>query len=144
MKKIFKGLFVFLFLVLLSGCAKDYKEITSAKFLETMRNQDNYSVNTHTPIYDSNIEKSISANGDEIQFLFFEFNSEKEAKAYIKNNYKDIKGYKYKDYGKYVEVKKTKDGYFYSLQINKMVISGFSDIKSNKKEIKNIFKKLGY
>ena len=144
MKKIFKGLFVFLILVLFSGCAKDYKEITSTKFMETLRNEKGYLVNTHTPIYDSNIETSISASGENVQFLFFEFGSEKEAKDYVTKNYKDSDGYKFKDYDKYIEVKNTKNGYFYLLQINKIVISGNSDIKSSKKEIKNIFKKLGY
>ena len=53
MKKILKGLFAFLFLVLLSGCAKDYKEITSTKFMDTLKAQEGYLINTHTPIYDS-------------------------------------------------------------------------------------------
>lgn len=144
MKKIFKGLFVFLFLILLSGCAKDYKEITSTKFMEVLKNETSYLVNTHTALYDSNIETSIAASSEKAQFLFFEFGSEKEAKEYVKKNYKDFSGYKYKDYGTYVEVKSSKDGYFRLVQINKIVISASSDIKSSKKEINNIFKKLGY
>ena len=136
MKKILKGLFAFLFLVLLSGCAKDYKEITSTKFMDTLKAQEGYLLNTHTPIYDSYIEKSIGASGDNVQFLFFVFDSEQSAKKYVKN--------KYKDYGDYIEVKNTKGKYFRLIQINKTVISGSSDNKSEKKEINNIFKKLGY
>ena len=144
MKKIFKGLFIFLFLILLSGCAKDYKEITSTKFMEILKDENGYLINTHTPIYDSNIEESISATGENVQFLFFEFGSKKEAKDYVENNYKNLKGYKYKDYGNYIEVRNTKTGYFYLIQIDKMVIRANSDIKSSKKEIKKIFKQLGY
>lgn len=144
MKKILKGLFAFLFLVLLSGCAKDYKEITSTKFMDTLKAQEGYLLNTHTPIYDSYIEKSIGASGEKAQFLFFVFDSEQSAKKYVKNNYKDFSGYKYKDYGDYIEVKNTKGKYFRLIQINKTVISGSSDNKSEKKEINNIFKKLGY
>lgn len=144
MKKIFKGLFILLFLVLLSGCKKDFKEITYSTFMETLRNEKGFLVNTYTPIYDSNIEKSISASSENSQFLFFVFGNKEQAKSYVEKNYKDFKGYKFKDYGDYIEVKSTKDGYFYLVQINKTVIRGRSDFKKSKKEIKNIFKKLGY
>lgn len=143
MKKIFKGLFIFLFLVLLSGCAKDYKAITSTKFIETLKNE-GYLVNTHTPIYDSNTEESISASGKNTQFLFFVYDSEKDAKKYVANTYKKAEGYSYKEYDNYIIVKNTKNGYFYLVQVDKTVISANSDLKSSKKEINNIFKKLGY
>ena len=144
MKKIFKGLFIFLFLVLLSGCAKDYKAITSTEFIEKMNLEKGYLVNTHTPIYDSSITKSTSVNGNDIQFLFFEFENAKDAKNYVKKSYKDLGSYKYKDYGSYVVVKNTKGRYFYLIQIDNTVLSGNTDTKSNKKEINRIFKKLGY
>ena len=144
MKKIFKGLFVFLFLVLLAGCAKDYKATTTDKFIDAFSNDSEYLLNTHTPIYDTNIERSTAVSGKGIQYLFFEFDTEKNAKSYVKTNYKGIENYKYKDYSDYVEVKSTKGRYFRLVQVDKTVISGYSDTKSDKKEINRIFKKLGY
>ena len=94
MKKIFKGLFILLFLVLLSGCKKDFKEITYSTFMETLRNEKGFLVNTYTPIYDSNIEKSISASSENSQFLFFVFGNKEQAKSYVEKNYKNFKGYK--------------------------------------------------
>ena len=145
MKKVIKGLFIFLFLVLLSGCTKDYKEITSTKFIDTFTEETEYSVNVQTQIYDFNAEKSVAASSEGVQFTFLVFESEKNAKSYVKTTYKDVEGYKYKDHGNYIEVKNSKRG-TRVIQINKTVISGDTILRTskNKKEIKRLFKKLGY
>ena len=144
MKKILKGLFVLLFIFLLSACTKDYKSITYTKFIETFQSEREYLVNNETSILDNKFERFIEASGKNNLFVFYEFKTEEDAKNYVSLNYKNKKYFSYKDKKDYIIVKNTKNQYFYLIQIDKTVIIGSSDIKSNKKEIKRMFKKLGY
>lgn len=144
MKKIFKGLFVLLFIFLLSACTKDYKPITYTKFIETFKAEEGYLVNNATSALEDKFERYIEASGKNNQFIFYEFKTEKDAKEYVKLNYTKNKYYKYSDKGSYSTVKKTKYGYFYLVQVDKIVLIGDTDIKANKKEINRMFKKLGY
>ena len=144
MKKILKGLFVLLFIFLLSACTKDYKSITYTKFIETFQSEREYLVNNETSILDNKFERFIEASGKNNLFVFYEFKTEEDAKNYVSLNYKNKKYFSYKDKNNYIIVKNTKNQYFYLIQIDKTVIIGSSDIKSNKKEIKRMFKKLGY
>lgn len=144
MKKIFKGLFVLLFIILFSACTKDYKPITYTKFIETFKAEDEYLVNNSTSILDGKFERFIEASGKNNQFIFYEFKTEKAAKDYAKLNYKDQKGYSYKDKSKYIEVTSSNGRYFRLIQVDKVIIIGNTDIKSNKREINRIFKQLGF
>ena len=144
MKKILKGLFLLLFIVLLSACTKDYKAITYTKFIEVFKAEEGYLVNNETSIVDDKFNRYIEASGKNNQFIFYEFDTEKAARNYVKLNYKNKDGFKYKDKIDYITVKSTKDRYFYLLQVDKTIIIGNTEIKSNKKEINRMFKKLGY
>lgn len=144
MKKILKGLFILLFIFLLSACTKDYKPITYTKFIETFKSEDGYLINNATSILDGKFERFIEVSGKNNQFIFYEFKTEKEARNYVSMNYKNQKNFSYKDKKDYITVKNTKKRYFYLIQVDKIVIIGDSDIKSNKKEINRIFKELGY
>lgn len=144
MKRVFKGIFILLFIILLSACTKDYKAITYTKFIETFKQEADYLVNEKTSIVDNEFERYIEASGKDNQFIFYEFKTEKEAREYVSLNFKDKKNYKYKDKKNYITVKSTKDRYFYLVQVDNIVIIGNTDIKSNKKEINRIFKNLGY
>lgn len=144
MKKILKGLFVLLFIFLLSACKKDYKSITYTKFIETFQSEREYLVNNETSILDNKFERFIEASGKNNLFVFYEFKTEEDARNYVSLNYKNKKYFSYKDKKDYIIVKNTKNQYFYLIQTDKTVIIGSSDIKSNKKEIKRMFKKLGY
>lgn len=144
MKKILKGLFILLFIFLLSACTKDYKAITYTKFIETFRIEEDYLVNNETSILDDKFERYIEASGKNNQFIYYEFKTEKDARNYVKLNYKNKSGYKYKDKKSYITVKNTKNRYFYLIQVDNTIIIGSSDIKSNKKEINRMFKELGY
>lgn len=144
MKKILKGLFVLLFLFILSGCTKDYKPITYTKFIETFKSEMEYLVNDRSPLIGDKFERYVEASGKNNQFIFYEFKTEKEAKSYVKLNYKNKKGFSYKNKSNCIIVKSTKGRYFYLIQIDKTVIIGNTEIKSNRREIKRIFKKLGY
>ena len=144
MKKILKGLFVLLFIFLLSACKKDYKPITYTKFIETFQSESEYLVNNQTASLEDKFERYIEAGGKNIQYIFYEFKTEKDARNYVSLNYKDKNNFKYKDKQDYIIVKNTKSGYFYLIQVDKIVIIGNTDIKSNKKEVNRMFKKLGY
>ena len=144
MKKILKGLFILLFIVLLSACTKDYKSITYTKFTEYFKTESEYLVNNNSYLVDDKFERFIEASGKNNQFIYYEFDSEESAREYVEVNYKNRKGYSYKDKKDYITVKNTKNGYFQLIQIDKTVIIGNTNIKSNKKEIKRVLKNLGY
>lgn len=139
MKKILKGLFILLFIILLSACTKDYKEISYTKFIDTFQ-EEGYLVNDSYK--DDRYARYIEASGKSSQFIFYEFESEEEARKYVKEDYSNKKYYTYKDKKDYITVKCKKDRYFYLVQIGKTVIVG--NTKSNKKEINRMMKKLGY
>lgn len=144
MKKILKGLFVFSLIILLSACKKDYKAITYTKFIETFEAEEEYLVNNSTPIVDDKFERFIEASGKNNYYIFYEFETEEDARKYVSINYKNKKNYKYKDKKDYITVKSTKGRYFYLIQIDNTIIIGDTIIKSNKREINRMFKKLGY
>lgn len=144
MKKILKGLFLLLFVFLLTACTKNYKAITYTTFIETFQSEADYLVNNETSMFDDKFERYIEASGKNNQFIFYEFKTEEDAKNYVSVNYSNQKGYKYKAKKNYTIVKNTKKRYFYLIQVDKTVLIGNSDIKANKKEINRMFKKLGY
>lgn len=144
MKKILKGLLILLLVVTLSACKKDYKAITYTTFIESFRETSDYLINDSTSYVDDKFERLIEASGKNNQFIFYEFKTEEQARKYAEVNYKNRKGFNYRDKKDYIIVKNTKDGYFYLIQIDKTIIIGNTSIKSNKREIKRVFKKLGY
>ena len=97
MKKILKGLFLLLFIVLLSACTKDYKAITYTKFIETFNDESGYLVNNSTSSFEDRFERFIEAAGKNNQFIFYEFKTEKDARQYAVENYKYRKNYSFKD-----------------------------------------------
>jgi len=144
MKKILKGLLILVFIFLLSACTKDYKAITYTRFIENFSSEPEYLVNNSTSLVNEKFERYIEASGKNNQFVFYEFKTEKDAKDYVKVNYANRKDFKYKDKKDYITVKCTKERYFYLIQVDKTIVIGNSNIKSNKKEINRILKNLGY
>lgn len=144
MKKIIKGLLVFLFIIIISGCTKNYKAITYKDFIDAFQSESKYYVNEKNLILDNEFERHIEASGNNNQFVFYEFDTEESAKEYVASYFKGKKRFKYSDKKKYIIVKSTSAGYFYLVQIDNIVVMGDTSNKSNKKEIKRIFKKLGY
>lgn len=144
MKKILKGLIFIFTIIIITGCTKNYSSITYTKFNEVLNEQKGYMVSNQTNKYADKFERCLEAVGNNNQFLYYEFKTTEQAKKYIEDNYKGRKKYRFKDKKKYITVKCTKDMYFYAIQIDKSVIIGSSNIKKNKKEIKTIFKALGY
>lgn len=144
MKKILKGLLILLLIVMLSACKKDYKAITYTTFIENFKDESGYLVNDSSLNVDDMYERLIESSGKNNQFIFYEFKTEEKARKYAEVNYKNRKGFNYRDKKDYIIVKNNKDGYFQLIQIDKTIIVGNTAVKSNKKEIKRIFKKLGY
>lgn len=144
MKRIIMAVVLVSMTLFLTGCGNNYKAITYTKFNEVFKNKSNYNIINQTLKYEDRFERFLEANGENIQFLYYEFKTEEEARKYISDNYENRKKYKYKDRKDYITVKCRNKMYFYAIQTDKMVIVGNSPIKKNKKEIKRIFKELGY
>ncbi|MBO6195817.1 MAG: hypothetical protein J6O56_05715 [Bacilli bacterium] len=144
MKRILSVVVGILSIVLLTGCTKNYKAITYTRFNEIFKNKKDYLIINQTLKYEDKFERCLEANGENIQFLYYEFKTEKQARKYIADNYKGRDKYRFKDRKKYIIVKCTDSMYFYAIQIDKTVIVGNSPDKGNKRIIKKIFKEFGY
>ena len=144
MKRIIMVVGILLCGIFLAGCSRNYNSITYTKFTETFKNKNDYLVINQTLKYEDKFERCIEANGKNIQFIYYEFKTEKEARKYMKDNYSNRNKYSYKDRKKYITVKCTDNMYFYVIQIDSTIIVGNSSVKNNRKEIKHIFKELGY
>lgn len=144
MKRIIKVFLAILVVSFMTGCKKDYNAITYTKFVETFRDRQGFLVNNQSLKYEETFERCFEAASDNVQFLYFEFKDDNAAKEYITKNYANRKKYKFHNKGNYITVKCTNGMYFYAIQIDKTIIIGDSQVKKNRKEIKKIFKELGY
>ncbi len=144
MKRIITVVTIFIFSLFLTGCAKNYKPITYTKFNEVFKDKTDYNIVNQTLKYQDRFERCIEASGKNIQFIYYEFKTEEEAREYLKTNYKSRKKYRYKSNNKYSIVRCKDNMYFEAIQVDKIVLVGNSPMKSNKKVIKTIFKELGY
>ena len=138
MKRIFTMVVLFLFVLFLTGCQKNYKAITYTRFNETFKDKTNYLIINQTLKYEDKFERCLEANGNNIQFLYYEFKTESAARKYLSDNYKGRKKYRYKNRKKYSSVKCTNHMYFYASQVDNVVVIGNSPDKKNKKEIVQI------
>ena len=144
MKRNLLAIVILITCFLLTGCLNNKKAITYTTFNETFKNNKDYLIINQTIKYEDKFERCLEANGNNTQFLYYEFKTEKQAKKYLKDNYQGRKKYRYLEGKTYTTVKCTDNMYFYAVQIDKSVVVGNSPKKSNKKEIKKIFKELGY
>ena len=144
MKRIIMAVLLISSVFILSGCIKNNKAITYTRFIESFKDKDGFLVDNQTLKYEDKFERCLEASGNNVQFLYYEFKTEDQAKKYISDNYKNRKKFRYNDNKKYITVKCSDKMYFYAIQIDKIVIIGDSPIKSNKKIIKSVFKEFGY
>lgn len=144
MKRIITVVAIFIFSLFLTGCTKNYKPITYTKFNEVFKDKNDFMIVNQTLKYQDRFERCIEASGKNIQFIYYEFKTEEEAREYLSENYKDRKKYRYKSNQKYSTVKCKDNMYFEAVQVDKIVLVGNSPMKANKKIIKGIFKELGY
>ena len=128
----------------LTACSKNYDSITYTRFIETFKDKEGYIVNNESIKYEDRFERYLVSSNNKVQFLYYEFKNEKEAKEYVSINYKNRKKYKYKSSKNNIIVKCTSGMYFYLIQSDKMVLIGNAQNKSDKREVKRILKELGY
>ena len=140
MKRILLVVAIFLSVLLLSGCVKNYKPITYTKFNEVFKDKSNFLIINQTLKYEDKFERCLEASGDNIQFIYYEFKTEEDARKYLSDNYKNRKKYRYKERKNNITVKCTDKMYFYAVQAGNTVIVSNSPDKKNRRTIKKIFK----
>ena len=143
-KRIFCLSLVIVSALVLCACSKDYNSITYKRFTEKMGNELNYAITDNTLSYEGIYEREYTAIKEDIIFIFYEFSDKESAKEYVKSNYSKLKYYSYSDKGDYSIVKSSKAGYFKLIQVDNIVISGYSDNSGNKSSINKAFNKLGF
>ena len=143
-KRFFCTFIIVLSIVMLCGCSKDYSSITYNKFVEKMHSELEYSITDNTLVYQNIYQREIEANKDGVLFQYIEFETEEDAKGFVKKNYYNKKHYSYKSTDDYTVVTNSKSGYKKIVQVDNMVIIGTTNSKSYKSDIKKAFKKLGY
>ena len=143
-KRIISISLVILLICVLTACKKEYSSITYKRFVEKMGDGLNYSVKDNTLVYQDVFQRNYTAIKENVIITFYEFETEDEAKDYLKKNYDKEKYYRYKSYDGYSTVKYNKSGYLYMIQVDNIIISGYSDDNTDKYEIKNVFSELGY
>ena len=144
MKRIFGVLLIMFSLFFITGCTKNYKSITYTNCKEFFNKKSDFIVDNQTLKYEDKFERFIEASGTNTEFTYIEFKSEEAARKYMTDNYKSLKEYKLKDKKKYMTVDYKVNKYMHIVQIDKIVIYGQTPVASNKKEVKRIFKELGY
>lgn len=142
-KRILCTLVIVLSVLFICACSKEYSSVTYKKFVDKMGNQLGYTVVDKTISYEDIYQRYYSANKENVLFIFYEFKDAETAKEFMKD-YDNKKGYSYKSTDDYTIVKNSKSGYLKIIQVDNVVISGSSEKSSGKKEIKKVFKELGY
>lgn len=143
-KRLLCASIVLLSVLFITACGKDYSSITYKRFVEKMGNELSYVIKDNTALYQTVYERYYTATKDDVMVSFFEFKDEKEAKDYVKKNYDGRKYFSYKEYDGYSTVKSTKSSYLSLIQIDNIVISGYSEKTSNKNLVNKALKELGY
>ena len=144
MKRIFCTFLIVLSVLLLCACKKDYSTLTYKRFTSKMSDDLSYSVTDKSLSYEGIYERYISASKEGSLFLFLEFESEKDAKKYMEDNYSKQKGYSYKSTDDYIVVTNSKGGYVKLIQVGNVIISGSTEDSKYKTDVKKAFKELGY
>lgn len=144
MKRILCTFLIVLSILLLCACKKDYSAITYKRFSAKMSDDLSYSVTDKSLSYEGIYERYISASKEGSLFLFIEFEDKDAAEKYMENNYKDAKGYSYKEEKDYTVVTNSKNGYVKIVQIDNVIISGSTEQSTYKSDVKKAFKELGY
>ena len=144
MKRVFGVFLIIISIIVLTGCTKNYKAITYTNFIEFFNKKANFIVDNQTLKYEDKFERFIEVSGENTEFTYIEFKSEEAARKYMIDNYQSLKEYKLKDKEKYMTVEYKINKYMRIIQIDKIVIYGQTPVASNKKEVKKIFKELGY
>lgn len=142
-KALSKIITLLLGIMLLSGCAKEYKKLSYVDYNEYFNKKTNYIMIDHSSDNGLEIIRELEAGNGDIQVIYLEFMNEDEANKYIKQNFSK-NNYKIKTTDNYTYIRNTKNIYFKLYKVDNVILYAVSDNKKNKKEIKNILKDLGY
>lgn len=143
MKKLFKLLFVFTFVFILSGCMKNVEKLSYTTYNEYFTKHA-YDIIDNTNQHDLEVRKYIESGNGKIAFTYIEFDTEASAKKYLKNMYLVDKDNKVKEKKTYTFIKNTKNQYLKVYQVDNVILVGFADNKKFKRDVNRVLKELGY
>lgn len=131
-------------IILLSGCAKQYKKLSYIDYNEYFNKKEGYIIIDHSSNNGLEVIRELEAGNGDIQVIYLEFNNEELANRYIEDNYTKEENYKIKNKNDYTFIKNTKNRYFKLYKASNVIVYAVSSDKKDKKEINNILKDLGY
>ena len=139
-----KGLLFLICLLSLTGCSKNYAEVSSSKFTSTFTDK-KFVIIDHSYETETFFDKNIEAGKKNVEFYFIKYKTTKEAEKYMKETYKNNKSYKYEKKGKtIVATDKGIKNYTRAINVNKTVIIAKSKGLFAKLTLKNKLRALGY
>lgn len=145
MKKNIKVILTLFIVIILTGCSKDYTAISYSKFISEFDNRENYNIIDKTSINQGIYKRSYEAGNGDLNFFYLEFNDNKEAKSYMKRNYKDNDEFSYNNEKDYAVAKtKLSKRYIKVINVDNVVIIGKSEKFFDRFSVNKIYKELGY
>lgn len=142
MNKIFKPFLIMIFIMILTGCSKNYSAINYSKFLGEFNNKKEYTIIDKTVIDEGVYKRSYEAGNSKYTFFYFQFNNKKEAKNYMVKNYKNKKHFSYKEKESYNVAKTNIDDYLIAIQTDDIVIIGQGKNFLSRFQINKIIKEI--
>ena len=139
-----KGLLLLIVLFCLTGCNKNYSELTSTKFLSEFTGKD-YTIIDHSYETENFFDKNIEVGKKNVNFYYVIYKTEKEAKEFMEEKYKNNKKYKYVQKGKTIIA--TDQGikeYTKVIKVNKTILVAKSNGLFAKLKLKQELNNLGY
>ena len=127
----------------LTGCTKNYVALTYTKFVETFNKKEGYVVKDMA-LQNPSFSRYYVAGIENVQFIYYEFETVEKAQEYVKSNFDNRDGYSFKDKGTYMEVTCSDGQYYRLIQVDKMVLIGTSENNSDKGTINDVLGELGY
>ena len=139
-----KGLLLLIVLFCLTGCNKNYSELTSTKFLSEFTGKD-YTIIDHSYETENFFDRNIEVGKKNVNFYYVIYKTEKEAKEFMEEKYKNNKNYKYVQKGKTIIA--TDQGikeYTRIIKVNKTILVAKSNGLFAKLKLKQELNNLGY
>lgn len=144
MKRILKGVILTLIVILSSACMSNIKKLSYTEFNEYFSNKKGFHINDSTGHYDIEIRRFLEAGNGDFQITYIEFDNEKSADEYVKTMYKDTSKYKVKSKKDVTFVKENKPSFLRLYKKDNVIVSGITNNKKARREVKRVLRDLGY
>ena len=144
MKRILRGLSLVLIIILFSGCMGKIRKISYTEFNEYFSNKKGFVIKDSTGSYDIQIRRFLEAGNGDFQINYIEFDNQKNADKYIKSLYSDTKKYKIKNKKDYTFIKSNKSTFLRLYKKDNVIVSGMTNNKKARREVKRVLRDLGY